>query len=132
MATQITPFLMFQNGEAEAAMNFYVSLFPDGEVEQIKHYEAGQAGPEGSVMTAVLRIAGQRIVCFNSPVRHDFDFTPAISLFVECASESEFERLAAALSEDGHILMAPDNYGFSRRFTWVNDRYKVSWQLNLP
>jgi predicted 3-demethylubiquinone-9 3-methyltransferase (glyoxalase superfamily) len=35
------------------------------------------------------------------------------------------------MSESGAVLMPPDNYGFSRKFAWLNDRYGVSWQLNL-
>ena len=60
-----------------------------------------------------------------------FAFTPSSSLFVTCESEAEFDRLSAALTEDGEVLMPPDNYGFSRKFAWVNDRFGVSWQLNL-
>jgi predicted 3-demethylubiquinone-9 3-methyltransferase (glyoxalase superfamily) len=28
--------------------------------------------------------------------------------------------------------MPTGNYGFSRRFAWLNDRFGVSWQVNLP
>lgn len=131
MVTTVTPFLMFQ-GDASAAMAFYTSLFPHSEVVHVQHYKAGEAGPEGSVMRATMRIVGQTLMCIDSPVKHEFTFTPAFSLFVECESEDEFERLAGALSEDGMMLMEPDNYGFSRRFAWMNDRFGVSWQLNLP
>jgi predicted 3-demethylubiquinone-9 3-methyltransferase (glyoxalase superfamily) len=64
-------------------------------------------------------------------VKHAFEFTPASSLFVECESETEIGRLAAALAEGGAVMMPLDSYGFSRQFTWVSDRYGVSWQLNL-
>ncbi|WP_051974746.1 VOC family protein [Cupriavidus necator] len=56
---------------------------------------------------------------------------PSLSLFVECESEAEFDKAFGWLSTGGMVLMPPDNYGFSRRFSWVNDRYGVSWQLNL-
>jgi predicted 3-demethylubiquinone-9 3-methyltransferase (glyoxalase superfamily) len=55
----------------------------------------------------------------------------AEALFVECESESEIDRLYAALGEGGSTLMPINNYGFCRRFAWVNDRFGVSWQLNL-
>ena len=32
----------------------------------------------------------------------------------------------------GAVMMPLDNYGFSKQFAWVSDRYGVSWQLNLP
>jgi len=130
METTVKPFLMFQ-GTAEAAMSFYVSLFPASAIIDIVRYGPGEAGPEGSVKTANFSVAGQRVMCIDSPIKHAFTFTPAFSLFVECESEEQIESLATALLDGGQALMPLDNYGFSRKFTWVNDRYGVSWQLNL-
>ena len=81
---------------------------------------------------AVLVLAGQELMVFDSPVKHAFGFTPSISMFVDCADELEIERLFAGLSEGGEVRMPLDNYGRSLRFGWVNDRFGVSWQLNLP
>ena len=130
MATTVRPFLMFE-GRAEEAMNFYVSLIPGSEITSIKRYGPGQPGPEGSVMVATFTVAGQAVMCSDSFVKHAFTFTPSSSLFVECESEDEVRRLASALGEGGAELMPLGNYGFSRQFAWVNDRFGVSWQLNL-
>ena len=126
----VQPFLMFE-GKAEEAMNFYISLFPGASVLSIKRYGANQPGPEGSVMKASFSVGGQTIHCTDSFVKHAFTFTPAFSLFVECSSEEEISRLYAALKAGGSDLMPLGEYGFSRKFAWINDRYGVSWQLNL-
>jgi predicted 3-demethylubiquinone-9 3-methyltransferase (glyoxalase superfamily) len=130
MARSAKPFLMFE-GRAEEAMSFYVSLFPDGKILDVTRYGAGQAGPEGSVMKATFSVAGQTVMCIDSPAKHAFTFTPSISLFVECDSEAELRRLATAFTEGGSQLMPVSNYGFSTLFAWVSDRFGVSWQLNL-
>ena len=130
MNTQIRPFLMFQ-GNAETAMNFYVSVFPGGQVVDIVRYGASDGAVAGLVRRAVFSIAGQSIVCIDSPVQHDFSFTPALSLFIDCASEDEIGALWARLSDGGVALMPLGEYGFSRRFAWLNDKFGVSWQLNL-
>jgi predicted 3-demethylubiquinone-9 3-methyltransferase (glyoxalase superfamily) len=127
---KVNPFLMFE-GKAEEAMNFYVSLFPASEVTEVVRYGPGQAGPEGSIMKAAFTLDGETILCSDSFVKHEFTFTPAISFFVSCESEDEVQRLANALSTDGRIFMPLGDYGFSRKFAWVADRYGVSWQLNL-
>lgn len=121
---------MFQ-GKAEEAMKFYISLFPDSEIINIVRYGPGEAGAEGSVMKASFSIGGQTVMCIDSPVKHDFTFTPAFSLFVNCESGEEIRRVSSALAEGGAVLMPLGGYGFSRQFAWVNDRYGVSWQLNL-
>ena len=131
MTTSVQPFLMFQAGDAEAAMRFYVSLFPDGEIRELTYYPPGGQGPEGKVFRGVFSVGGQTVRCFDSPVRHAFEFTPSSSLFVECASEAEVERLAGQLVEGGQTLMPLGDYGFSRKYAWVNDRFGVSWQINL-
>jgi len=130
MAHSIVPFLMFE-GDAEEASNFYVSLFDNSEIRTIVHYGPGEAGAEGSVVRADLVIAGQKVMCIDSPTKHDFGFTPAVSLFVECDSDAELEQAYAKLKDGGAMLMPLDNYGFSTKFAWVSDRYGVSWQLNL-
>ena len=131
MVKSVRPFLMFE-GNAEAAMNFYVSLFPNAEIVSIERYGPEEAGAEGSVRQALFSIADETIMCIDSPVKHAFSFTPSISLFVDCDSEAELERLVVALAEGGGELMPRGNYGFSRQFAWISDRYGVSWQLNLP
>jgi predicted 3-demethylubiquinone-9 3-methyltransferase (glyoxalase superfamily) len=128
---RITPLLMFQ-GDAEAAMGFYVSLFPGAAIVAVSRYGPGEAGAEGAVKQARFRLAGQMLCCIDSAVQHDFSFTPAFSLFVECDSAAEFERISHALAEAGKILMPAADYGFSRSFAWITDRFGVSWQVNLP
>ncbi|MER6732834.1 VOC family protein [Streptomyces puniciscabiei] len=128
---KITTFLMFE-GDAEAALTFYTSLFDDAEIINVDRYGAGGPGQEGSVRHATFSLAGQQFMCTDSPAHHEFTFTPAVSLFVQCENEAELDRLHAALSDQGTELMPPGNYGFSPKFAWVNDRFGVSWQLNLP
>lgn len=129
MAHSVTPFLMFE-GAAEEAMRLYVSLFAGASIGHVDRYGSGEMGPEGSVRHAEFTLAGQRIKCIDSPASHGFTFTPAVSLFVECDSAAELDNAFARLSEGGAVLMAPDHYGFSEKFAWVNDRFGVSWQLN--
>lgn len=130
--TRLRPFLMFQKQDAEAAMNFYISLFPDAKVTAIQRYGAAGPGPEGTVMRADFTLAGQDVICIDSPAKHAFEFTPSFSFFVDCDSEADLRRLHTALHVGGMDLMPPNNYGFSQLFTWVQDRFGVSWQLNLP
>lgn len=131
MTQKIKTFLMFE-GTCEQAMNFYVSLFRDAAVTHIRRYGKEGPGAEGSVMQAAFTVAGQTFMCVDSPIKHGFTFTPAMSLFIECADEAEIDDLFGKLSEGGQILMPLSIYPFSRKFGWLSDKYGVSWQLNLP
>jgi len=128
---QITTFLMFE-GVAEEAMNLYVSLFPASRVVSADRYGPGEPGSEGRVKRAVFELNGTRYMCIDSPVGHQFTFTPAVSLFVDFDARREMDRAFERLSEGGRVLMAPGAYGFSRWYAWVQDRYGLAWQLNLP
>jgi predicted 3-demethylubiquinone-9 3-methyltransferase (glyoxalase superfamily) len=130
MAQAITPHLMFE-GVAEQAMTFYVSLFAGSEITHVERYGPGEPGPEGTIKRASFTLAGRSFNCSDSPIKHQFTFTPSISLFVDCESQAELDEAFSRLSDGGAVLMPLDNYGFSTRFGWVNDRFGVSWQLNL-
>jgi predicted 3-demethylubiquinone-9 3-methyltransferase (glyoxalase superfamily) len=123
---------MFQEGNAQDAMALYASVFPGFRVESIERYGSGEAGAPGTVKRADAVLYGHRLVVIDSPVKHAFTFTPAVSLFVDFASADALDAAFATLADGGQVFMPVGNYGFSRRFGWCSDRFGVSWQLNLP
>ena len=133
--TETTPFLLFcgpHKGQAQEALTFYVSLLKNSQILAMDLYGPNEHEPEGTVRLARFTLAGREYMAIDSAAEHNFTFTPAFSIFVTCEDEAELEQLYGALSEGGAALMPLDNYGFSRKFGWVNDRYGVSWQINLP
>ena len=126
----LTPSLMF-TGDAEAAVRFYVTTFPDAEILDLDLVASDAPGGPDTVGGARFRIADLTIRCFDSPPVHDFGFTPSVSFAFDCDSDAELDRLFARLSEGGSVLMPPGEYPFARRFTWVTDRFGVSWQLSV-
>ena len=133
MTKSIATFLMF-TGRCEEAINFYTSLISNSKIESIAKWGAdGPGGPskEGTVMRAAFILNGVAFQASDSPVKHAFDFTPSTSIFLECESEAELDRVFTALVESGQTLMPLGNYGFSQKFGWCNDRFGVSWQVNF-
>ena len=124
-----TPFLMFQ-GQAQDALALYREVFPDFEQVMLQEHPPGAMA--GQVAMAQIRIGGQEIMLNDSPPVHAFTFTPSSSIFVDCDDEAQLRDLAVKLSDGGGVMMEVDNYGFSTLFTWVADKFGVSWQLNLP
>ncbi|MDX8483067.1 VOC family protein [Mesorhizobium sp. VK24D] len=127
----VTPFLMFE-GRAEDAVTLYCETIPASRVIDVTRYGPNEDGPEGTVKLARASIGGTEVMIFNSPVHHAFTFTPSFSFFVDCSSDEELGRIVDVLSKDGSFSMPTGNYSFSRRFAWLNDRFGVSWQINLP
>ena len=129
MSVTVYPFLMF-TGTAEAAMNFYVSVVPDSRIVSLERFAAGEDGEAGKVKAATFEVAGQPVRCFDTNFDHGFGLTPAFSLVIATPDIADVERYAIALGAGGDVLMPPDDYGFSKRFAWVQDRFGVSWQIN--
>jgi predicted 3-demethylubiquinone-9 3-methyltransferase (glyoxalase superfamily) len=130
MTRLVSPFLMFE-GRAEEALNFYVEAIPDSRIDELRRYGPEGPGKPGSIMVGRATLGGLSVMVSDSPVHHAFTFTPSLSLFLETRSDQEFDAIVAALAEGGGFLMAPGDYGFSRRFAWLADRFGVSWQINL-
>ena len=128
---QIATFLTFQKEDAEQAMNFYMGLFDNSKIVNLKRWGKEGPGKEGTIMHATFSLNGKQFMCSDSPPIHDWDFTPAVSNYVDCEDENELDRLFAKLSENGKVMMPLNNYGFSQKFGFVEDQFGVSWQLNL-
>ena len=135
MLPRITTFLTFsgaQYGKAEEAIRFYVSLFPDSAVEYLERHAPGDQVPEGELRRGAFTLAGQRYLATESEGDERSRFTPAFSLYVECRSEEELTRLFASLSAGGKVHMPLARYPSSKLFVWFDDKYGLSWQLEIP
>lgn len=121
--TAAAPFLMFQ-GRCAEALDFYVATLPESRILTL------DKKPDGTVAMARLSVAGLEIMANDSPPVHTFDFTPSISIFLTVDDPEAVDRLADALGKGGVTMMPPDDYGFSRRFAWVQDPFGPSWQIN--
>ena len=105
MARSITTFLMFE-GMAEEAMTLYVSVFRASTVRRVERWTAGEQGRTGSIKRAEFSVGGHEIIALDSPIAHEFTFTPAMSLFVECEEEAELDAVYAQLSAGGQVADA--------------------------
>lgn len=118
-----TTFLMFQ-GQANEAIQQYQQWFSELQVESLTYMENSQ-----QIAMAVLDLKGLKMMVNDSVIQHNFTFTPSMSIFMECESEEEIDSLVAQILEGGQALMPLNNYGFSKKFAWIQDRFGVSWQL---
>jgi predicted 3-demethylubiquinone-9 3-methyltransferase (glyoxalase superfamily) len=108
---KITPFLWF-DGNAEEAMNFYVSIFKNSKIISIH-----RGGKNGGVMGGTFQLEGQEFHALNGgPL---YKFTPAISFYVDCETQQEIDELWEKLSAGGE----------KSRCGWLKDKYGVSWQI---
>jgi predicted 3-demethylubiquinone-9 3-methyltransferase (glyoxalase superfamily) len=118
----ITPALLFtgeRHGQAEAALEHYVSIFPDSRVEGILRYDGSGPDPAGTVQHAQFYLGGETFMVMDNAHDHGFGFTPAISFMVRCGSQAEIDRYWTALSA------VPE----AEQCGWLTDRFGVSWQI---
>ncbi len=139
---KITTFLTFvgaQCGKANEAMDFYTAIFPNSEIKSILKYSEGDAGGTPALIKhGVFILNGTEYMISENNYNHAWSITPGVSLFISCDSEEEIDTLFEKLSSNGGQIMIPlDNYknvgdyGFGKKIGWCEDKYGVSWQLNL-
>ncbi len=138
---KITPFLWFDTN-AEEAINYYTSLFDNplgsaqgrSQIMSIQRYPEGpldgpMKGMEGKVMNGIFTINGMEFMALDGGPQ--FAKTPAISFSVNKKSVQEVEALWEILAEGGQVLMELNEYPFSKKYGWLNDKYGVSWQISV-
>src|SRR3954471_14200282 len=113
---KISTFLWYDN-QAEEAAKFYTSIFDDARIINIMRYDNEEASPNGQVMTVEFELFGQQFVALNGGP--EYNFTPAISLYVHCQTQAEVDAYWSKLTAGGH----EDPCG------WLRDKYGVSWQI---
>jgi predicted 3-demethylubiquinone-9 3-methyltransferase (glyoxalase superfamily) len=116
MMPSITPFLWYDT-QAEEAMQFYTSIFPNSSVVSVTRYGETGPGPKGSVMTAVFKLDGRDFIALNGGPH--YTFTPATSFVVSCETQAEIDHYWNKLSAGGR----------TDRCGWLTDKFGLSWQI---
>lgn len=122
----ITPSLLFvgkQHGRAEEAVRLYSSIFKSSNITGILRYSAEESPEkEGTVKHAQFSLGGEVFMAMDSALEHPFTFNEAISLMVNCESQTEVDYFWEKLSEEGDEK--------AQQCGWLKDRYGVSWQVS--
>ena len=116
MTRPIAPCLWF-DGNAEDAVNYYVSVFPNSSILHIDRFSDVGPDPAAPVVFIEFQINGQTFWAINGGPQ--FPHTEAVSFGIECADQDEVDRYWNALTEEG----VPGPCG------WLKDKYGVSWQV---
>ncbi len=119
---KIIPNLWFDNN-AEEAVNYYLTVFKDGKINQTNYYPTEgladfQKDFAGKVLTIEFEILGQTFVAINAGP--DFSFTEAVSFLINCKDQEEIDYYWDALTKDG---------GQESVCGWLKDKYGLSWQV---
>ena len=88
MVARITPFLWYED-RAEAAADFYVSIFPDSRITEVVRYGSGAPRPKVSAMTVAVELDGQPFVALNGGPH--FKSSEAVSLVVRCSDQYDVD-----------------------------------------
>lgn len=120
---KITPHLWFDK-EAKEAAEFYTSLFENSKVTAATTLHDTPSGDAESVSFV---LSGQRFMAISAgPL---FKFNPSVSFLIACRAREEVDALWNRLFKGGTALMQLDSYPFSERYGWLEDKYKLSWQI---
>jgi predicted 3-demethylubiquinone-9 3-methyltransferase (glyoxalase superfamily) len=112
----IIPFLWFNN-QAEEAISFYTSLFPNSSILNLKKWGPGSGFPEDKVMMGECIIDGLKVHAFDAGPQ--FKFNESVSFFVLCKDQAEIDKYWYALTEEGEESMCG----------WLKDKWGFSWQI---
>ncbi|WP_342506456.1 VOC family protein [Sporosarcina sp. FSL K6-2383] len=127
----IVPHLWYDK-EAREAAEYYASIFPDS---QITNVTTLHDTPSGDADLVSFELWGQKFMAINGGPY--FEFNPSVSFFVnfDPSREKDASKMIVEvwnrLSEGGTVLMPLDQYPFSEKYGWIQDRYGLSWQLIL-
>lgn len=117
---QITPFLWF-NGNAEEAVNYYLSVFKNSAITQITHYteatEKVSGKPKGAVMTIAFELNGSKFTALNGG--NEVKMNWGTSFVVPCETQDEIDEIWEKLSDGGQVIECG----------WLTDKFGVTWQV---
>jgi len=125
MTKTITPHLWFDKNAADA-VTFYISLFEDS---CLNNHTVLTGTPSGDVDVLNFKLWGSPFMAINAgPL---FKFNQSISFFVYCGSEEKIDLLYNKLCEGGTVMMPLDKYDWTTKYAWVQDKFGISWQLDV-
>lgn len=128
----VTPYIFFDGNCAEA-LDFYEKAL-GAKIEAVSKYgetpAAGQVPPalHDKVIHARINI-GNNVIMFSDAHEEGQGKPHGYSLTIGVDTPAEAEKLFAALSDGGHVVMPMDKTFFAEKFGSVHDRFGIPWMI---
>lgn len=127
---KVIPFYTLK-GNAKAAIDYYLTVFPDSKLVNLSFFEEGDRGITGQVKNGTFEIMGETIMVMDMDPSQCPDLNFASSLFVTCDHEKMFDDTFKQLAHGGNVLMGPEPVMNLQKVAWVTDAFGITWQLIL-
>jgi PhnB protein len=133
----IQPYLFF-NGSCEQAVEFYRKAL-GAEVQMMMRFKESPEPPppgavppgfENKIMHTSFRI-GETTVMASDGCSAEKAAFQGFSLSLSVASETDADRVFAALADGGQVQMPLNKTFWSSRFGMVTDRFGVGWMITV-
>lgn len=108
---------LWYDGNAEAAVKFYMSVFKNSKILKIGRWTEAGGKKAGKVLTIYFKLNGQEYLALNGGPQYKFN--PAVSFTVDCKSQKEVDYYWKKLTKGGKGVAC----------SWLEDKFGMSWQI---
>ena len=135
MTVVLNPYLHFNDGKAEEALNFYKTVF-DGELEISRYGDnpgmpAGEEAMKNLVMHGVVKTGDFQLMVSDTGPMGNVTVGSNVSISLSGDDEAKLTTYFEALSVGGNVTKPLSKESWGDTFGMLDDKFGISWLVNI-